>query len=373
MKISEWRFERWAAAVVALLGVGLLAWLFFSYLLPIALPFLLSFLLSLCLRPLNSAVARRTRLPVRFVAVLSLLLSLFLLGWLIYGIFGRLVAEIRGVVAYLGENPSPIDALLARFFPEAQENGALAWLSSLFAELSGHMGEALMDALPPLLGSAVLSLPNVLLFLLIAVVSAFYFSLDADKIGAAFLSLLPATYRERFTAWRAGAFRLGVSYLRSYAILTAVVFVLMLVGLLLLGVKYALLLSLLLAALDILPVVGVGTVLVPWGIFSLLLGDVRLGIGLLLLFGVSEIVRQVLEPRLVGAALGIHPLLSLFSLYLGTRLFGFFGLILGPFLAVLIKVLLSRIFPKTKNPSNDGISVGHARTTLPERRQREHT
>ena len=166
----------------------------------------------------------------------------------------------------------------------------------------------------------------------------------------------------------------GASYLRSYLILTGVIFLSVLTGLTLLRVRYAFLLSAVLAAVDILPVIGVGAVLLPWGVISIALGDTRLGVGLLLLFGAVEILRQVLEPRLLGTALGVHPLLSLLSLYLGTELFGVLGLLLAPVLAVGMKLIFLRISAnKTKNPSSDGVSVGQARSTLPERRQREQT
>ena len=109
-------------------------------------------------------------------------------------------------------------------------------------------------------------------------------------------------------------------------------------------------LALLLTGVDILPVVGVGTVLVPWGILSLALGNTPLGIGLLALFAVSEVVRQVLEPRLLGSMLGVHPLTSLLALYLGARIFGLFGVILAPFLAVGLRVGFRYFCEKNKKP-----------------------
>ena len=235
--------------------------------------------------------------------------------------------------------------------------------------------EALLSALPPLVGGFVLSLPAALLFVLISVVAAFYFSLDLPRVHGVIRRLFPPSAANALSALRADAFRLGLGYARSYLILAGIIFLIMLLGLSLLGVRYALLLSILLAAVDILPVLGIGVILVPWGIVTMAFGDTGLGIGLLVLFGAAEILRQVIEPKLLGAALGVHPLLSLFSLYLGARLFGLFGLILGPVIAVLLRAGFLRLTEpqKTKNPSNDGISVGHARSTLPERRQREQT
>lgn len=375
MRLGEIDFKGLAAVLVVLVLGGGVAYLALRYLLPVLLPFLLAWGLALLLRPLNALLSRRLHLPLRPVAAITVLLAFLLLGGTAAGVIGRLVREIRGAVGALGEQTDLFSALLAPLLPLGEGSTLPKGLAQLLSEARELVASALLRALPPLLGNAVLSLPGALLFVLVGVVSAFYFSLDLAKVHAAVRAVLPERLAHSLGRVREGAFRLGAGYLRSYLILSGVIFLIMLVGLSLLSVEYALLLSLVLAAVDILPVVGVGTVLIPWGILSLATGEGGRGIGLLCLFAVSEIARQVLEPRLLGSALGIHPLLSLLSLYGGARLFGFFGLVMGPLLAVLLKLLFSSLAraEKTKNPSYDGVSVGHARSTLPERRQREQT
>jgi predicted PurR-regulated permease PerM len=97
-----------------------------------------------------------------------------------------------------------------------------------------------------------------------------------------------------------------------------------------LRVPYAFILALLTALVDFLPLLGTGIILIPWAIVSLLLGEVRLGVGLLVLYAVSSVIRQILEPKLIGDGLGLHPLLSLAAMYSGLRLFGVWGMILAP-------------------------------------------
>ena len=93
--------------------------------------------------------------------------------------------------------------------------------------------------------------------------------------------------------------------------------------------------------MDLLPILGSGSVLVPWAVIQLLAGRWTMGLGLLLLFGVLSTVRQILEPRLVGIQLGLHPLAALISMFAGLELFGFWGLVLCP-LALTAAVQLSR-------------------------------
>lgn len=110
-------------------------------------------------------------------------------------------------------------------------------------------------------------------------------------------------------------------------------------GLLLLRERYAFLLAFLIALMDILPVLGVGTALLPWAIFRLLGGNTWGGVGLILLYAVITVVRQITEPHLVGKSIGLHPLVTLFAFFAGMKLFGFAGIFLGPIAALLIKAI----------------------------------
>ena len=120
-----------------------------------------------------------------------------------------------------------------------------------------------------------------------------------------------------------------------------------LVGLSILRVRYALLMSLIIAVVDILPILGTGTVLIPWAIFSYVTGDGGLGTGLLILYAIVLILRQLIEPRIVGSSLGLHPLATLASIYLGIKLIGLGGIFIGPAAALLVKGI-SRDSDKTK-------------------------
>ena len=154
------------------------------------------------------------------------------------------------------------------------------------------------------------------------------------------LSVLPPALRARVPAWRQGLRRISWSYLKAYLLLLLLTFSALFLGFSILRVEYAFLLALLTALVDLLPVLGVGTVLVPWALILLLQRQFYTGFGLLILFFVLLLLRQIAEPRLIGKSLGIHPLLALFAGYAGWWLLGFWGLLLGPFVAVLGKTLL---------------------------------
>lgn len=117
--------------------------------------------------------------------------------------------------------------------------------------------------------------------------------------------------------------------------LLGVTFLILFLGFLLLRIRFSLLLGLGIALLDALPIFGTGTVLIPWGLLSMLSGDIHLGIGLMILYGAAALSRNVLEPKILGAQMGVSPLLTLLSIYVGYRLSGVLGMILLPILTML--------------------------------------
>ena len=129
------------------------------------------------------------------------------------------------------------------------------------------------------------------------------------------------------------------SYTRSYAMILAITFGEIALGLSIIGVNNAFGIAILIALFDILPVVGSGLVLLPWAVFTLFSGDLGTGIGLLVLYIVVIVVRQIMEPKIVGDRVGLHPLVTLLSMVLGTYLFGGIGLLGLPITIALLHAL----------------------------------
>ena len=359
MELKSFDYKRAAAIFICLFGALAVIYIGFRFLLPVAVPFLLAWGVALCLRPLNAWLHKKTGIPLRALSLITVLLGLLLFLSLISYLVFRLVNEIRGFAAALAENPDALSGLLRFLEPLLRGNEGVGNEGlSLFEELKKYLevllangvGE-LLSGIPLWLGNAVLSLPAGLLFLFVTVIAACYFSMDLSRIHKTVRGILPSNLCIKLSEWREKTFRTGALYVRAYLILTAVIAVILLFGFLILGVDYALLLSLLFALLDFLPVIGVGTLLVPWCLISFATGNLFLGIGLLVLFAVIEITRQIIEPRLVGDSLGVSPLLSLFSLYAGAKLFGLIGILLGPLAAVFLKSTLSPLLSaKNKKP-----------------------
>ena len=135
----------------------------------------------------------------------------------------------------------------------------------------------------------------------------------------------------------------AAKYIRAYVLLLFLTFCQLFVGFSIIGIQYPLLIALLVALVDILPILGVGTVLIPWSIIEILfVKDAFTGVGLLILYAIVSIIRQVTEPKVVAGSLGLDPLLTIIVIYAGLKLFGIFGMILGPMAALGAKALFKK-------------------------------
>ena len=192
------------------------------------------------------------------------------------------------------------------------------------------------------LGKVMRATPKAMITFIVTLMSCFYLSIDYDNIREKVMNFLPISVSKHLTVFKARANYALKSYVRAYLSLMLLTFIQVFIGLLILGQKYAFLIALAVAAVDVLPIFGAGTVLLPWAIIVLLLKNYSLGTGLMILYGIVTIVRQIAEPRIVGSSLGIHPLLSLFSMFAGLQLFGFIGMLLGPAVALVLKEFLNK-------------------------------
>ncbi len=369
---GNFNWER-AAACTLCAGAALLAVrLFFRYLLGVLLPFALAYLLSLLLRPAvdfltgerRSADGHRrqtvSRAGRRVLSAVLVVLFTGLVVWLTVAGVRRGVGELENLLVHLRDaladgdgtaGGAPAFSRVMTYIWSVSEH--LPFLRRFestpgFAQFCGWLdsavrtsAEALVSRLSGMLSAGAVallgSLPAVLLFLTVLLLSCYYFTAEPGVVSRLLTARIPAHRRAGLSRWQAGAGRSLRRYLRAALLLALLTFAEMFVGLSILRKPYALLSALLIAFVDFLPVLGAGTVLVPWGLAELLSGRAGSGLGVLALYVISSVLREIAEPHLVGRSLGIHPLVSLLSMYAGFRLFGVPGMVLAPLAAAVIK------------------------------------
>ena len=323
--------------VIPLLGLCLVIFLG-PRLLHFFMPFVVGWILALLANPLVRFLERRVKLVRRhgsmliIIAALAIVIGLFYgAGLLVYREMGSFLADApeiyQSVIAEIG------DALqngrkLAEYFPQNLQPPLLAFsdnMDGLFGKLVSRAAEPTVQ----IAGHVAKSIPNLLVNMVIIILSSYLFLADRESIMRWLKEHLPAfVFRYIEYMKRDAKGLIGGYFLAQFRIMCVVALILA-AGFLVLGVRYGVLLAFLTAILDFLPIFGTGTVLFPWAVVKLFAGEYAYATGLILLYILTQVVRQIIQPKIVGESMGLPPLMTLFLLYLGFKLRGLTGMILA--------------------------------------------
>ncbi len=330
------RIKSFVFRSLALLLLGLFGYILIKYGLFILLPFMIAFGISSGIRPLSLFLERKTKVSKKVFCIALIGIStvgvLLSFGFLANSFIAETKEILKTAGDILADENSPIGRMSDRMVG-ALKNTRIGG-EALDLDIGGMLSGALTSATQMVaraLGSIVNAAPGFFLFVVVFILSLYYFSADKERLKSDLSRFLPEAVMEKLSA----ASRLGVRvmgrFLKAYMSLFGITFGILLVGFYLMGTDFPLLGAVLCTLVDILPVFGVGTVLVPWSVILFLTGETARGVWMAVLFFVIYVVRQILEPRMVGEAVGVHPIIALFSVFLGYRLAGVSGMIFAPF------------------------------------------
>lgn len=323
--------------VIPLLGLCLVIFLG-PRLLHFFMPFVVGWILALLANPLVRFLERRVKLVRRhgsmliIIAALAIVIGLFYgAGLLVYREMGSFLADApeiyQSVIAEI-ENALQNGRKLAEYFPQNLQPPLLAFsdnLDGLFGKLVSRAAEPTVQ----IAGHVAKSIPNLLVNMVIIILSSYLFLADRESIMRWLKEHLPAfVFRYIEYMKRDAKGLIGGYFLAQFRIMCVVALILA-AGFLVLGVRYGVLLAFLTAILDFLPIFGTGTVLFPWAVVKLFAGEYAYATGLILLYILTQGVRQIIQPKIVGESMGLPPLMTLFLLYLGFKLRGLTGMILA--------------------------------------------
>lgn len=330
-------------------ALGALVFAAFRYLFPLLGPFLLAFLFSWLLRPAIRFMTLRWHIRYNLSALLCLLAFFLLLGAGTSLAVVKLITSGLDLLTALPElYAGTIEPNLRRFLDSLEQFATRAnpevyaavdaVLPDVISSVSTAVADLSMKAVSAVTGFAA-GLPKRILSLLICLISTVFMTVDFPHISAFVLRQVPDRTRKLVSETLESLKTVVLQFGKGYLLIMAVTFGEILAGLWLLGQKNAVLIALLIALFDLFPVVGAGLILLPWAVGTLLAGSWARGIGLTALWVIVIVVRQIIEPRIVGRSVGLHPLVTLMSIYVGARLFGGVGLLGLPVSCAIVKSL----------------------------------
>lgn len=332
----------YAAVVVLLCYIGLrLAGLIW--------PFLLALVLVACISPLVRFVHSKLKINQKLMSVILLIALYAGVGFLLFFICARAIFWLQDLFSQL---PGYYNNTLK----PALDN-ATAWLENWMSNIPAEqmqdiesISESFSSALTNLIGSIsdwgigfvadlISGIPNLLISIVFAILMSFFISLQYNKVTAFLKAQLPKKAADKISELKNLSKNTILKYIRALLILMLCTFVELSIGFFILGVDNPLGKAAGIAIFDALPVFGTGGIMIPWVIMELLQGNFSFAIGLGILYIIVTVIRNIIEPKVVGDQLGLNPVVSLVSIYLGYRLLGVMGMILFPIIAQILITL----------------------------------
>jgi len=302
-------------------------------------PFIIAVLVAISNERPVRFIERRLKIPRSTASLFMVIVAVSIFGLLLVLLLGKIAAELADL------------AMKMPYFQAVLTETGEGWVASLQAYLHlvpldvlstlNNTASMLLEratTLIPAILAAVLGLvalvPNMLVFMIMAIVATFFFSRDLSTWRNRAIGLVPS-----------GAVKPGLQiftrlmsalwgWAKTQLIIMSCTAVAVMIGLSILNVRYIVLLGIIVGIVDALPVLGPGAVFLPWIAYTLLVGNPMFALGLLIIYGVTVVVRHIIEPLVLPDNVGLEPIPTLVSMYVGMRVFGFMGLAFGPILLV---------------------------------------
>lgn len=329
-------------ATVLFIYVGIRAIFYF-------MPFVIGWILSVIANPLVAFLEKRLRIVKRLGSAITIILVLALCIGLIYLITSQIWGEVSTLIHNFPEMYQDLEKGLSQIgqrgtslferFPDQVQTGWNDLVKNFYdmtMDFLGKIGEPTIEVA----GNVAKRIPSMLISTIVAFVSAYFFIADKEMLNEWIKKVVPKSITSRMLLVGENLRYAMGGYFKAQFKIMIVVFVILLVGFTIMQIRFAILLALGIAFLDFLPFFGTGTALFPWAIYKFLVGDYKTVVVLIILYGVTQLLRQLLQPKLVGDSMGLNPLYTLFLLYLGYRI----GSILGMIFAVPVGLILLNLY-----------------------------
>lgn len=323
------------------------------------LPFIIGWIIALIANPLvrffevKLKIKRKAGTAFVIIAVIALVI---LAGYLI----GVKVTE--EVVGLLNELPQMWDSI-EKEFKEIGENlsviynsfpeGVRTALTSVGAQMDVYVGDLVSKVSTPTIeavGNFARHLPTTIIGIIMCLLSSYFFVAERDYITKGIKTHMPESLTYRYNMMARSLKKAVGGYFKAQFKIEICMYILLVIGLEILHVQYSLLIAFGMAILDFLPFFGTGAVLLPWAIIKILSADYKMAVGLLIIWCVGQLARQIIQPKIVGDSIGMPSIPTLFLLFIGYKLGGVIGMIIAVPIGIIIANMYQEgIFDTTKN------------------------
>lgn len=346
-RIEKWydRSGKKILRVIYILMSILVVYLFFKYVFELVLPFAIAWILASLLNPVVTLLSKHIKIPRGIGTLLSMVTVLSVFFGALTFLFRQLWLQIVGLAVAFPDYRLEIELVLDDL--QVQLQGVMDKLplpetlqsfDDIIKTALTSIGSYLSDIATSTY-TVVSKVPNGFFFVIVVLISTFFMAKDYKMIKGFVKAQIPERFMNKIVFMRDGLKAALGGYIKTQLILMCFTSTICLVGLFILQRQYAFLVALGIAVFDALPVFGSGGVLIPWGIFHLISGNYAVAIGLFAIYVLIVVVRQIMEPKVLSTQIGVYAVATLMAMYIGLKVIGVFGLILGPVTMVMLKTL----------------------------------
>ena len=341
------------ALVVLLLCIFLLPRCIYFF-----MPFVIGWIIALIASPVVRFFEEKLKIKRKGASVIVIVAVLAAVILLVYAVLSKLIQEAigffnelpvlwDGIRAELNQVAANLDGVYNRLPADMQNT-----LNNIGQEMGSYFGAIMEGAGTPTfeaVGNVARQLPEIFLGTVMCILSAYFFVADKSYMSDVARKYIPDSVRYRFDLIRRSLRNAVGGYFKAQLKIEFWVYILLVIGLLTLHVRYALLVALGIAFMDLLPVFGTGTIMIPWAIIEILGKNYKMAVGLLIIWCVGQLVRQMIQPKIVGDSMGMDAIPTLFLLFIGYKAAGVIGMILAVPIGIIIMNLYEEgVFDTTK-------------------------
>ena len=341
------------ALVVLLLCIFLLPKCIYFF-----MPFVIGWIIAMIASPVVRFFEEKLKIKRKGASVIVIVAVLAAVILLVYVIGSKLIQEASGfiselpilwesVMAELNQVGANLEGIYNRLPADMQST-----LNNIGQEMGSYFSDMMEDAGAPTIeavGNVARQLPDIFLGVIMCILSAYFFVADKKYLSDVAGKYVPDSVRYRFDLIRRSLRNAVGGYFKAQLKIEFWVYILLVIGFLVLQVRYALLVALGIAFMDLLPVFGTGTIMIPWAIVEILGENYKMAVGLLIVWCVGQLVRQMIQPKIVGDSMGMNAIPTLFLLFIGYKAGGVVGMILAvPIGLIIINLYEEGVFDTTK-------------------------
>lgn len=337
------------------IAVALLVFLLIVLVLPKVLvyfsPFVVGWIIALIAGPLVTFFEKKVKLKRKAGSAFVIIVVIGLVVFLLYLIGAKLLKEGTGLINSLPVLWASVEADfidISKKLPVNLQDSITAFTDKI-GNYAGDFFKEISEPTITAVGNFAKQLPTAIIASIMALLSSYFFVAERNLIGDWMREKMPCSVQKRYEMLKRSLGKAVGGYFKAQLKIEVWMYLLLVIGLSILRVDYALLIALGIAFMDFFPFFGTGTVMVPWAIIKILSSDYQMALGLLIIWGVGQLARQIIQPKIVGDSVGVPPIPTLFLLYIGYKVSGVIGMIIAVPMGLIVYTMYREgVFDTTK-------------------------